>query len=62
MVNENVITTGAQCKTYLERNGGISEAKERVDTLPEERNSFNAVNVCFTGRGVNKVRKKKKEE
>lgn len=59
MVAADKITTGDKCKEFLEANGGLSEAQERVDTLPKDRNTFNAINISFTGKGVEKVRNKK---
>lgn len=56
LVDANKITTGAECESYLKRyGGGVSEAREKKDTLPEERKTFNAINVAFTGKGVLQV-------
>lgn len=57
LVDSGKITTGAQCESYLKRHGGgISEAREKPDIHPDERHTFNAINVAFTGKGVLQVR------
>lgn len=51
------ITTGAECKKYLVKyGGGITEARAKYDILPEDRKTFNSINVAFTGKGVLMVR------
>lgn len=55
LLKSNLIATGARCRDYFERHGGVSEARERIDTQPEERETFNAVNVSFSGKGTTKV-------
>ena len=49
------IATGAQCKKHFETYGGLDEAHDRVDTSPEERHTFNAINVAFSGKGTTKL-------
>lgn len=55
LVDDGKITTGSQCKEYFERHDGVNEARERVDTRPEDRETFNAINITFSGKGTSKL-------
>ena len=55
LVDDGKITTGSQCKRYFEKHDGVNEARERVDTRPEDRDTFNAINITFSGKGTNKL-------
>jgi len=59
LVAANKITADQEREEFVKAKGGLSEARERVDTLPKDRKTFNAINIAFTGKGVNKVRNKK---
>ncbi|KAJ5265253.1 hypothetical protein N7524_006271 [Penicillium chrysogenum] len=52
LVDDGKITTGSKCKEYFERHDGVNEARERVDTRPEDRETFNAINITFSGKGM----------
>ncbi|OQE11860.1 hypothetical protein PENFLA_c071G09334 [Penicillium flavigenum] len=55
LVDDGKITTGSKCKEYFERHDGVNEARERVDTRPEDRETFNAINITFSGKGMNRL-------
>jgi len=55
LVESGKITTGSKCKEYLEKHDGVNEARERVDTRPEDRDTFNAINITFSGKGTTKL-------
>ncbi|EYE96691.1 Dyp-type peroxidase [Aspergillus ruber CBS 135680] len=55
LVESGKITTGSKCKEYLEKHDGVNEARERVDTRPEDRHTFNAINITFSGKGTTKL-------
>lgn len=53
------ITTGAQCKSYFVETDDLAQVtpgKPRKDTPPEKRKPFEAVNVSFSYKGIEKVR------
>lgn len=53
------ITTGAQCKAYFVETDDLPQAtpgKPRTDTPPEQRKPFEAVNISFSYKGIEKVR------
>jgi hypothetical protein len=53
------ITTGAQCKAYFVATNDLPQAtpgKPRTDIPPEHRKPFEAVNISFSYKGIEKVR------
>lgn len=53
------ITTGAQCKAYFVELNDLPQStpgKPRIDVPPEQRKPFEAVNVSFSYKGIQKVR------
>ena len=55
LVKSGKVTTGSDCKKFFDQHDGVNEARERVDTRPEDRDTFNAINVTFSGKGVTKL-------
>lgn len=55
LVESGKVTTGSDCKKFFDQHDGVNEARERVDTRPEDRSTFNAINVTFSGKGVTKL-------
>ncbi|KAJ5102311.1 hypothetical protein NUU61_004533 [Penicillium alfredii] len=52
------VTTGAQCKAYFVETDDLPQAtpgKPRKDTPPEQRKPFEAVNISFSYKGIEKL-------
>ncbi|OQE13620.1 hypothetical protein PENFLA_c045G08704 [Penicillium flavigenum] len=59
------ITTGAQCKAYFVETNDLPQVtpgKPRTDTRPEQRKPFEAVNISFSYKGIEKLVEQRRDD